>query len=81
MAHWDRLKHAKFHLLTEMVAEMVSHSYDIFASDVTEELTMDRLVHLYTFTQVGRASSFRGAYVLNVWLCHRCRSHSCFHCR
>jgi len=31
MIHWESVKHTKIHLFTEMVAEMVPHSYDIFS--------------------------------------------------
>ena len=31
MTYWERVKHTKIHLFTEMVAEMVSHSSDILS--------------------------------------------------
>jgi glycerol uptake facilitator-like aquaporin len=45
MAHWDRLKHAKFHLLTEMVAEMTGAFIYVYAGvGATAAFTVGNLV-------------------------------------
>ena len=54
MVSWERFKRTRIHLLTEMVAEMACYSF----TNTTDDLTVRSLVPFFTFTQVGRVSSF-----------------------
>lgn len=80
MTSWDRIKHTKIHLFTEMIAEMVLYFYD--ASQV--QLTTCRAqLGVFLYVYAGWPSFFvpEEPVVPNNLPCHRCRSYSWFRCR
>lgn len=82
MTYWERVKHTKIHLFTELVAEMVSYQYLLYLlSETTDYLYTFSLAYFYTFTRVSLASSFEEDIVSNNRLSRRRRVHSCFRYR
>ena len=80
MTSWERVKHTKIHLFTQLVAEAVLYFYDVPSH---MQLTIWLRTAWCIFLRLRWLAELRPEECIfpKYSLCRRCRIHSCFRCR